>query len=384
MKPLPAALLCAGLLAAQGAAAQAPQRFSVSGFGGYAFGDTNNDNSYGYLASRDGDWTNSNVGLNLALMPTRKLTLRSQGSWAHDLRDSNFALDYAFAEWKQSPKLKLRAGKAPVPFGIYTEIYDVGTLRPFYLLPQFYAGPLGLIPKAYLGAGLTGIASLGDAWELQYDAFGGEIRFEEFSVDTVSGFDQATGMPTISSSSAQIVGREMIGGRLVLAAPVKGLDVGGTVFYSNDVKQKLGDGPLQPYSVTDNATFLNARAQYQRGAFAARAEWFGALADAADVKSYYLESSYKIARHWQVAAQYENSRIVLPAGDTSVPDPLRHHESVGLGLNYWVSPKLVVKLNGYRLEGNMITRPQAAGLRAVLGTIDESTTAVVAGVQFSF
>jgi hypothetical protein len=380
---LAGALFCAGLTAAQ-AAAQAPERVSVSGFGGYAFGDTNTDNDYGYLATQGGAWDNANLGLNLALMPTTQLTLRSQGSWSHDLRDSRFALDYGFAEWRQSSKLKIRAGKAPVPFGIYTEVYDVGTLRPFYLLPQFYAGPLGLIPKAYLGAGVTGVAPLGQSWELQYDAFGGEIRFEQFSIDSVSGFDSSTGLPTIDTQSAQLVGRQMIGGRLVLASPVKGFDVGGTVFHSNDIKQKIGDGPLEPYSVTKTATFVNARAQYQHGPLAARAEWFAALADGADVKSYYVESSWRIAKHWQLAAQYERSNIVLNPGDTSVPQPLTHHESIGLGVNYWWSPRLVIKLDAYHVNGNMIARPQFAGLRAVLGTIDQSTTAVVAGAQFAF
>jgi hypothetical protein len=67
-----------------------------------------------------------------------------------------------------------------------------------------------------------------------------------------------------------------------------------------------------------------------------------------------------------------------------VPGPLRRHESIGLALNYWVSPNLVLKLNGYAIDGNLIARPTAAGLRAFLGTLDESTTAVIVGAQFSF
>ena len=47
--------------------------------------------------------------------------------------------------------------------------------------------------------GLTGSHSVSEAWELQYDAFGGEIRFEPFSTDFVNGVDPATGLPQITT-----------------------------------------------------------------------------------------------------------------------------------------------------------------------------------------
>lgn len=378
------ALLITGFVAASPAHAQSEDRYSLRGFGGWAFGDTNNDNSFGYVASGIGDWNNYYFALNVAAQPMDKLSIRAQAFWGDDQRGERTRLDYVFAQWAQNRALKVRVGKSPVPFGIYTEVYDVGTVRPFYLLPQFYEGPLGLIPKAYLGAGINGETALGDTWELQYDAFGGEIRFEPFATDFVSGVDPTTGLPTMNTMQSQIVGREMVGGRLLLQAPAKGLDVGGTVFHLGDVKQRIEGGDLQPYSVTDDGTFINVRAQYQHRAFAARAEWFGVLARDADVKSYYVEASYKITPHWQVAGQYERSKIVLRSGDTSVPEPLRRHESLGLALNFWLSPELVIKLNGYHVDGNMIARPDLAGLRAALGTINEKTNVVVIGAQFSF
>ena len=88
--------------------------------------------------------------------------------------------------------------------------------------------------------------------------------------------------------------------------------------------------------------------------------------------------------HWQIAGQYEKSNLTLNPGDTSVPEPLQRHESIGLALNYWVSPNLALKLNGYSIDGNLIARPTEAGLRAFLGTLDDSTTAIVVGAQFSF
>jgi hypothetical protein len=372
------------LFGARGSWAQDAERLAFHGFGGWAFGQTDNENRFGYIASEDGDWNNYYFALNVAAKPTEKIAIRAQAFWGEDQRGRRITLDHAFAEWTHSPAFKLRVGKTPVPFGIYTEVYDVGTVRPFYLLPQFYEGPLGLIPKSYVGGGLTGTYALNEDWDLQYDAFGGEIRFEPFSTDFISGIDPETGLPNIRTLDSQLVGQGMIGGRVLLASPAKGFDVGGTVFHAQHIKQSIEGGELVPYSVTDGATFVNARAQYQRKGFAARGEWFGALARDADVKSFYFEASQKLGGHWQVAAQYENSKIELPDSDQSIPEALRHHESFGLALNYWVSPNLVLKLNGYAIDGNMIAQPLFAGLKAAIGTIDESTAAVVVGAQFSF
>jgi hypothetical protein len=151
-------------LAAGTARAQAPERYSLQGFGGWAFADTNAQNRWGEAATKEGEYGNYNFALNLAAQPSSKLQVRSQAFWGQNLRGQKISLDYAFAQYAHSPALKLRAGKALTPFGLYSEIYDVGTLRPFYSLPQFYQGRLGLIPKAYLGVGVTGTRSLGGEW----------------------------------------------------------------------------------------------------------------------------------------------------------------------------------------------------------------------------
>ena len=141
--------------------AQTPDRYSLQGFGGWAFTDLSRDGRWAEAATKDGEFGNYNFALNFAAQPWNKLSLRTQGFGGHNLRGQRLSLDYGFAEYAHSPALKLRAGKVLTPFGLYSEIYDVGTLRPFYYLPQFYQGRLGLIPKAYLGGGVTGVRSLG-------------------------------------------------------------------------------------------------------------------------------------------------------------------------------------------------------------------------------
>ncbi len=375
-----ATALAVTLTGSSGSLAQEAPRHSLQGFGGWAYGKTDNDNFFGYGTSPEGVWDNYSFALNVGARPMEKLSIRAQAFWGDDLRGQRTNLDYVFAEWAQSPSLKLRVGKVLVPFGLYSETYDVGTLRPFYLLPQFYAGTLGLVPKAYLGGGVTGAPRLGENWELQYDAFGGQIEFEPFFVDRVTGFDSATGLPVFTRTQEQIVGRDMIGGRLLLASPARGVDFGGSVIRLGSVDVPEGS-PLE----LGSATLYNLRAQYQTGPFAARGEFFKGTSEGdVGIESLYAEASYRFLKKWQVAAQYEHSEILLAEGDSSIPEALTRHESFGLALNFWVSPEFVLKLNGYAVDGSMLARPENPGLAAVLGTIEQKTRVLVLGAQFSF
>jgi hypothetical protein len=378
------ALLVAALMVAVPVGAQTPDRVSLQGFGGWAYATTNNDNTWAYAATNEGNWDNYDFGLNVAAHPVDKVAVRGQVFWGENLQGQEIDVDYVFAEWTKSPAFKVRGGKVLAPFGLYSEIYDIGTLRPFVYLPQIYQGRLGLVPKSYLGAGITGVHAIGSEWEVDYDLFGGEMIFEPFQTPRISGVDPETGLPTFESEELQLSGRQMIGGRLLVASPMRGLDFGGTVIYTGDVKVRLPGGERVAYYASDDATLVNARVQYQRGPFAARGEWFGVLARDANVKSWYVEASYKITRHLQAALQYERMDLDLLPGEDSVPPPLQYSRSYGAALNWWLGPDVVVKVNGYHLDGNLVARPDLAVVDYLQGTLDESTNVFVAGLQFSF
>jgi hypothetical protein len=364
--------------------AQTQERFSFKGFGGWAFSDMSRDGRWGEVATRDGEYGNYSFALNLAAKPTAQLSLRSQAFAGQNLRGHRTKVDYAFAEYAFGPAFKLRAGKALSPFGLYSEIYDVGTLRPFFYLPQFYQGRLGLIPKAYVGGGATGMRSLGSDWEISYDAFGGEMQFEPFTRTLLKGVDRSTRLPIVEDVEAQLHGRKMAGARLLLSSPARGFDVGGSVIRIGDLKQRAADGRRVPFPTGPDGTLVNGRVQFQRGRFAARAEFFEAFTDAADVPSFYVEASRKLGRRVEIAAQYEKTDLQLLPGDNSVPPPLRRHESFGAGASFWPTRELVLKLNAYRVLGNLLNRPQDSIVKYLTGTLDTTSTVVVLGAQFAF
>lgn len=378
------ALTLATLLVTGLAAAQSNDGLSIHGFGGAAYAKTDNDNRWGNAATGEGEYGNYQFALNVAYQATDKVAVRSQVYWGQDLRGQDLSLDFAFAEWAHSPAFKVRLGKVLVPFGLYSEIYDVGTLRPFYFLPQFYQGSFGLIPKSYLGGGVTGVVPVSDEWDVNYDAYGGAIEFDPLETTTFEGFDPATGLPIVDTRLNSLVGRDMIGGRVGLSSPARGLDFGGGLFYTDDVKIRAEDGSLGSYSVTENATFYNLRLQWMRGSFGLRSEWFLVDTRDADLETFYVEASYRLTPHWQVAGQYEKMDLTLLPGDDSVFDPLGRSESIGAAVNYWITPTFVVKLNGYRVKGNLIAQSRQPIIDYILGTLDETTYVVVIGTQFSF
>jgi hypothetical protein len=380
------AAFAASLMLASAAFAQGTSdRYQLRGFGGWNLGSTNNQNTYAYVASGDTEYDNYNFALNLAAQPSDKLMVRAQAFWGEDLRGRRIDLDYVFAQWAPSPKLKVRVGKVLSPFGLYTEIYDVGTLRPFYLLPQFYSGVTGLLPKSYLGGGLTGVLPLGDEWEAEYDAFGGEVRFQAVPTDIPVGADPVTGLPIFTTVDLQLIGRPMVGGRLGVGSPSHGLKLGVAAMHA-DMEQSVNGGPRGPYPVSEAADLTNAYLQWERGPFTLRSEFFKAFADTARLWSTYVEASYKLTRHVQVAGLYEHTQLDPDPGSlyASLPDQMKRHESVGLGLNLWATPDVVFKVDGYSVHGNLAGRPANPVVDAAMGLLDDSTLVLVVGAQFSF
>ena len=98
-----------------------------------------------------------------------------------------------------------------------------------------------------------------------------------------------------------------------------------------------------------------------------------------------MESAYKFLDRWQLAASYDwYENKTLETVERS-PAAFVKHDAVGVALNYWASPNLVLKLNYYRVDGNVFAKPTETSLQhAMAGTLEEKTDVVILGTQFSF
>lgn len=257
------------------------------------------------------------------------------------------------------------------PFGISTEVFDVGTLRPFLELPQAVYGPVGIVGEGYTGVGFTGSFDLKGEWGLSYDVFGGGQSLAEFfppeAVALGEDFEEATEVEKT---------RNMVGAHLVLTAPLEGLSVGGSLYTGQEFAAHHS-----------RRTGLGLQAQYSTGPWSLRSE-FAHESIRGDLRTtgFYGEAAYRIDGHLQIAAQYGRLTSELAEVPAPATPSLLHHEETAVGLNYWWNSDFVFKLSFHHVDGNRLASPDPAELADAVasGTLKPRTNLVAFGAQFSF
>lgn len=375
-----AALMVAALVAGFPAAAQepaaapaaeeAPQAdtwdpsVTLHGFGSWSYGKTDGNE----LATGDkkGDYQHSEFSLNIAAAPLRQLSIRAQIALETDHKGTDTVADYAFAEWRFSDELRARFGQAQHPFGLYSEIFDVGTLRPFIFLPQSVYGPVGIFAESYKGVGLTGYRQSAGGWGTSYDLYAGGLDVVEQDAAAI-----------LAGAESRDVVRNVVGGRISLKVPATDLTFGFAALQGTNEN-----------SNNSRNSSLGLQAQYLSDDWWVRCE--AVVHDDQGerrLKAGYLEVSRFLTPHWQVAGRYDRLKTDLTENEENLPLVLFQHREVALGVNYWFSPSLVLKLSVHDVEGNAFALPgEAQELRDALaaGGLDSATRLIAFGAQFSF
>jgi len=345
---------------------EGPEWASVHGFGGDAYGHTE-DNLY-LVGGPHGAYQNAQLALSVIASPSEKLQITSQLSWKQEEDGTSTELDYAFAEWRFSDALRFRAGRAKQPFGIYTEIFDVGTVRPFYSLPQGVYGPAALVAKGYDGVGLTGRVGLGTRWALGYDAYGGGVRLA--STELAPGIDTGEG----AAEEVEII-RDAVGGRVNLESPVPGLRFGASAYSGKEEREEQ-----VRHSV------YGVHAEYLADGWSIRSEYvWHPEKEGPHLRAAYFEAARRFGGHWQGAVRYDWSDTTFPSAAEPLPaTSLGRHEDAAVGLNYYLSSAFVMKASYHHVDGNRFARPEDLVGTLTTGELKPRTDLVVVGAQFSF
>ncbi|GAK58841.1 hypothetical protein U27_05816 [Candidatus Vecturithrix granuli] len=355
------------------AQAQFMNTISIHGFGGWAYGKTDNENQY-LVGNEDGSYDTVNFSLNITATPYERLSLYVQPSYNEGgFEEEDVGLDYAFAEWYFSDKLLLRAGKVKAPFLLFTEVYDVGTIRPFFGLPQGIYRQFSA--EAYKGVGLTGSLFPKEGWELQYDLYGGKLEAQPNVFVNTQTFEFFSAIPVIN---------DLVGGRLSVQTPLTGLSTAISALGGN-----LDFGNLYQ-SLNDRYVLVGPSLEYASEHWKICSEYLTETSsDKVSIDSIYVDAAYQLTEHWQVAARYEyvDFEIAVSSELQQMPSSLFKHQETALGLNYWFNPNLVFKLSYHIVEGNRFAFPddiQTYLQRIQTGGFDETTHLVLIGTQFSF
>jgi hypothetical protein len=354
----------------------------IHGFGGWAYGETDG-NAY-LVGTADGQYDNGEFALNVAAEPVEKISVVAQIRGEAGAGEDMFELDYAFAAYSFSDRLNLRLGRVKHPFGLYGEIYDVGTLRPFYTLPQSIYGPNGYTARAYNGVGVGGIVEIGAEWALQYDVYAGQIEGDFTTPGLMTTSEDLFLQPEVNFGFRV---DKTLGARLEISTPLNGLSFGLSGFRGDDNTDL--DVGLEPDATREVAL---ASVEYLSPRWSIRGEW-GTMKRDIDFEGEggYVEAAFRLTDAWQVAARYDTLEVTLPSTDLSNLPPvfaqLLDHDELALGVNYWFSPGFVVRLSYQQVEGNrhaFLETPEAVLEMLMTGTLEDSTELVVLGAQFSF
>jgi hypothetical protein len=360
-----ALFLVAGLTV-EARAQDSERRVDLHGLGGWAYGNTDGNEYLG--GSEEGHYENANVALNVSAQPEERLSVVTQVEWHLEETETEVEIDFVFAEWRFSDAARLRAGKVKQPFGISTEVFDVGTLRPFYALPQAVYGPLGFVSEGYLGVGLTGERTLKGGWGLSYDAyFGGQV-VEEYEAPEAVLFGESLSGEGFQTETT----RDMFGGRLTIEAP-GGLRVGASGYSGkgHDAGRRNGWG---------------LQAEYVEGSWSLRAEIARETTSEHAKRAAYVEAARRFGPHWQAAAQWGRLRSSLEEIATPFLPRLLKHDEFALGLNYWFTPGFVFKASFHHVEGNRLAAVEADELLDAIddGELRPKTKLFLVGAQFTF
>jgi hypothetical protein len=376
----------------------------LHGYGSWNYGYTDNNNHF-VAAGEDGEYDHTQFALNLNAAFNENLRAQVQPCWVQGDEETETDLDYAFGEFKPWDQLALKAGRVVHPFGWYGDIYDVGTLRPFLVLPQSIYGQFGLWSSSYQGAGARGVFEVTQNSSLSYDLYGGQMEYQDminwgglFSAGMMSQMQAANPRPMVSMLTQAMIGepepvdatlQDAVGGRLIYDTPLAGLSFGVSA-YMGDVQQD--DSSIEP---SRQDVYLG-QAQYGTDKFRIRTEAAHMeVEDSIAIDAAYGEASCRLPgflKAVELALRYDwldaemedmESMPVVPAGF----DNLMKHEEWAFGVNYWFNPNLVTKLSYHMVEGNAYAHPEDLtefGEGVMAGTLEEDTDVIMAGVQFSF
>jgi len=354
----------------------------IHGFGGWSYGKASELTFAG--ATTKGNSDNAQFALNVSAHPYERLSIVSQVN-LKTAGANDVDLDYAFAEWQVSDEIRFRVGRVKHPLGLYGEVFDVGTVRPFQNLPQSIYGPVGFTAKAYNGAGVTGLLRRG-AWEVQYDAYAGEIDGDYTLALPPSPATVPAPSPNDSPARPiQFRYRDIIGGRINITTPIEGLMIGGSAYKGTD------DFVTTSIVKEVDRTVYVGSAELVRGPLTARAEWGSGESKSIHTSDGgYAEVSYRVTPKWQLATRWDKLDIAVPAFPASFAGPLKtvlNHEDLAFGVNYWFNANFVARVNYHMVEGNRFAHPATnREYLAMLSTgkLVSDSNSLVVGAQFSF
>ena len=272
-------------------------------------------------------------------------------------------VQWAYYQRRLGAGFTAKAGRAPLPRGIFNEVRKVGTVLPFYRAPySFYTEGYETMDGGFVRHD----ARLG-AWELETSVFGGRFDYRQAitrpvyapRMAAVNGQPRMVGVDYVRDSALALDRKasKAFGGQVWLVTPVQGLRVGagGTRFELSDFSELAGKvGPV-------GSSIVQAALDGNFTRFQLRGEWEQQESHEFNYTAWYVQGGVKLTEKLSLHAQREEA-VALVAGRAPIlgvpvdASPVsrsrnRHALDHGVSVNYAFRPNLVVKAEGHDNRG---------------------------------
>jgi hypothetical protein len=242
-------------------------------------------------------------------------------------------LDWIFYR-RQFGNSAVEVGRVPVPFGIYNEVRDVGTLLPFYRPPRDFYGEGSFATETVDGILLSHGRDLGSAWHFDGDVYYGNWDTHDGRQDLIKASDT-------------------LGAQLFLDTPVSGLRLGlGGVRFETSQTVGTPQADWSGYHASIQGTFGRVEGEAEYRDITAERVAGGKLYD---VKVAYVHLGVQLTDKLVLNAQYEQFKLKLASLASLGLGEIDYDEDKVLGLAVKFRPDLVLKAEyhwdeGYYLE----------------------------------
>ncbi len=233
-------------------------------------------------------------------------------------------LDWAFYQHNFSDRLSLKAGRIPLPLGIFNEAQGAATTSPFFRPPhEFY-------DRHYTSKTVEGVltsASLGRAggWSFDIDAYFGQWVLDQWERDEHADAKNAWG------------------GQIWANTPVQGVRVGGGTY-------RCEVDPSDEYVADYDyfAYYASIDADLDRWRLATEV-FTGNLDRYGHYRTWYGQVGFDVTEKLSVHARSTVARVEVPINGHDLH--ARVSDDFGLSVNYNIRPSLLIKLEGHTNDG---------------------------------
>ncbi len=313
------------------------ERLTVNGFISQAYGNASDYPIYGLPTGGTGNYRALALQGRFAITSSDFLVVqvshRAMGTSALGALDDDVELAWGFYQ-KRIWGASIRAGRVPMPRGIFNEIRNVGTVLPFYRASKaFYSEGVETVDGVSIGRSFD----LPGGFSFDASAYGGsfDLRVEVITNNGLEAVEEPV--------------KDVYGTQLWLNTPIAGARIGGGYINSRMENSDPANDDFDMWLVSAEAV---------RDRYFVRGEYLKATqANVLEYVGYYGQTGVNLWKGLWANVQAEwntNTVLNLPLPFDLEVDAITDY---AYGLSYRLSPRLVLKGEYHDFQGYQVDVP---------------------------